>query len=187
MSAKKTYLNQELIRKTRSKAKFQMIFGISLLCFHSLGFLCVYEGTLPKMYIPLTVTLLVPFIYLIWCAAIHYSFISKAEAYDKIFIKDKDGIITASEMGNVLNKEYFDIFVELEKIFRRGYFVNCTLQQGRNPSVIINNAQVGDPKGVGFMQMICPKCGASTRIRANSRGKCEYCGSTISAPRITSK
>ena len=54
------------------------------------------------------------------------------------------GIITATELGKVMNIEYFDIFVELEKIFRRGYFINCTLQQGRNPSVIINNAQVGE-------------------------------------------
>ncbi|SNU09949.1 hypothetical protein SAMN06297422_1403 [Lachnospiraceae bacterium] len=187
MSEKKSYLNYVIIRKTRAKAKVQMIVGVSMLAFYAVGLLGVIQGQIERYQTALIIALMVPAFYLVWCACNHYGFIAKAERYDKIFCKDKNGIITAHEMAEEMNMKYFDMFVELEKIFRRGYFVNCTLQQGRNPSVIINNAQVGDAKGVGFMQMVCPKCGASTRIRANSRGNCEYCGSIIQAPRTQKK
>lgn len=184
MGVLKSYLNNDIVRKNRLKAKTQMIIGVSMVAFYSIGYLCVFDGDLPQSYFALITALMMPAFYLIYCARNHYRYISKAEKYDKIFCKDKDGIITAHEMAEEMNMKYFDIFVELDKIFRKGYFVNCNLQLGRNPSVIINNAQVGDAKGTGFMQMVCPKCGASTRIRANSRGNCEYCGSVIQAPRV---
>ena len=183
MSVIKSYLNENIIWKNKAKAKVQMIIGATMIFFYSCGFLGIHEDNLPQYYIALIISLMMPAFYLIYCACIHFGNISRAQRYNEIFRNDKNGIITAHEMAEVMNMKYYDIFVELDKLFRRGYFVNCTLQLGRNPSVIINNAQVGDEKGTGFLQVICPKCGASTRIRANSRGNCEYCGSLIQAPR----
>jgi ribosomal protein S27AE len=184
MKVRTSYLNQKIISKNQVKAKAQMIIGVVMNLFYCCGVYAVIDGSAPKFYFALYIALMVPGFYLIWCSVQNKKWIKKAIKYDEIFAQDKDGVITAREMGDKLGMKYFDLFIELEKIFRRGYFMNCTLQQGRNPGVIINNAQVGDEKGLGFLQMVCPKCGASTRIRANSRGKCEYCGSIIQAPKV---
>ena len=93
MGVMRSYLNQDIVRKTRSKAKAQMIIGISMVAFYSIGYLCVFEGELPQSYYALITALMMPAFYLIYCAYNHYSYISKAERYDKIFCKDKDGII----------------------------------------------------------------------------------------------
>lgn len=187
MSVIRSYLNEEVIKKNRSKAKKQMIWGVTAIAFYSAAFSGVKDGSLEGYYIALIIVLLLPHFYLVWCARRNYNMNSLAQKYNKIFTSDRNGIITASEMEQTIGKKYFDIFIELEMLFRNGYFVNCTLQQGRNPSVIINNAQAGDQKGIGFMQMVCPKCGGYTRIRANSAGQCEFCGSDIRAPRMESK
>ncbi|MBR6404538.1 MAG: hypothetical protein IKS48_14255 [Eubacterium sp.] len=180
MDQTRTYLNQNLITKNKKKSSLQFKIGIGMLIFYSFDFIAIYEGSLDKYYIPLVIALMMPAFYLIWCSRKNSAEISEATKYDEVFCKDKNGIVTAHEMAEALDKKYFDIFVELERLFRCGYFVNCTLQQGRNPSVIMYAAQMNDGKSVGFMQVVCKKCGASTRIRANSRGKCEYCGSIIS-------
>ena len=180
MKQTRTYLNHDLITKNKKKASLQFKFGIGMLIFYSFDFWAIHDGELEKYYIPLVIALMMPAFYLIWCSRKNSSEIALAEKYDTAFCKDKNGYVTAFEMAQVLDKKYFDIFVELERLFRCGYFVNCTLQQGRNPCVIIYEAQMNDGQSVGFMQVICKKCGASNRIRANSRGKCEYCGSVIS-------
>ena len=184
MKANTTYLNRKIISKIGIKANVQLIIGICMNFFYSCGVLAVFDGKAPTYFIALYIALMVPGFYLIWCGIMNKKMTGRAMKYDAVFAQDKNGVVTASEMGEQLGMKYFDIFIELEKLFRKGYFINCTLQQGRNPSVIINNAQIGDLKAAGFMQMVCPKCGASTRIRANSRGKCEYCGSVIQAPNI---
>ena len=59
---------------------------------------------------------------------------------------------------------------------------NCdTVIKARKYSRIFAEDQNGI---ITAMQMVCPRCGASTRIRANSAGNCEYCGSQIQAPRM---
>ena len=188
MSVIRSYLDTTKIFYTRKKAKAQMIIGVVITAFYSFGFF-VNENDIDEAVMSLAtlkatlVPLMVPGIYLIWCALQNYKMAKLAEEYDKVIASDKNGIVTATEIEKATGKKFFDIMVELNKLFGKGFFTNCVLQQGRNPGIIVNTAQVGDDKGVGFMQMTCPKCGGYTRVRAGGMGECEFCGSKIKAPK----
>ena len=188
MSVIRSYVNKSLIYSTRKKAKAQMIIGVVMTVFY-LMILLANENDVDEEVISLTamkvsvIALVVPTLYLVWCALQNYKMAKLAEEYDKVIAGDKNGIVTATELEKATGKKFFDIMVELNKLFGKGFFTNCVLQQGRNPGIIVNTAQVGDDKGVGFMQMTCPKCGGYTRVRAGGTGECEFCDSKIKAPK----
>ncbi len=101
-----------------------------------------------------------------------------ARRYETIFASDRDGVVTLEELATQTGKNGKKVFAELEKLFRKGYFRGCTLQRGGEPCVIIKDAMEGE-SGVGFASVTCRNCGAVTRIRAGSRGKCNFCGAPI--------
>ena len=180
----RSYINPKVSGRIQVKGYAQIVIGCLMNAFYFMDFVAIATGRLATNFIAPVIALMVPGFYLLWCGSRNCDTVIKARKYSRIFAEDQNGIITAMELEKSINKRYFDIFIELEKLFRKGIFINCTLQQGKNPRVIINNAQVGDQGAAGFMQMVCPRCGASTRIRANSAGNCEYCGSQIQAPRM---
>lgn len=110
--------------------------------------------------------------------------IGAARRYETIFSADRDGVVALGELVGQMGKSEMKIFMELEKLFRAGYFVNCTLQRGGAPCVLIVDAMVGET-GVGFVTVACINCGGQSRIRAGSRGACQYCGAPIAAPNDT--
>lgn len=85
----------------------------------------------------------------------------------------------AEELSNQLQKPSFKIFEELELLFRKGFFQNCSLQQGGSPCVKIDNAIIDDKAGKGFVEVKCKNCGGTSRIRADSSSPCSFCGAPL--------
>lgn len=65
-----------------------------------------------------------------------------------------------------------------ETIFGKGFFQNCSLQQGGSPCVKIDNAIIDDKAGKGFVEVKCKNCGGTSRIRADS-SPCSFCGAPL--------
>lgn len=123
----------------------------------------------------LSVILLIPSAIPIFVSRKKFREIASARRYETIFGSDTDGIITAYELSIQLRRPDAKIFSELERLFAKGYFQNCSLQKGENPCVKIDNALGGGTIGTGFVEIKCPSCGAPNRIREGSHGKCSYC------------
>lgn len=66
-----------------------------------------------------------------------------------------------------------------ETIFRKGFFQNCSLQQGGSPCVKIDNAIIDDKAGKGFVEVKCKNCGGTSRIRADSSSPCSFCDAPL--------
>ena len=105
--------------------------------------------------------------------------IASARRYETIFGSDTDGIITADELSTQLKRPSSKIFAELKDLFTKGYFQNCSLENGESPCVKIDNAIGNEVLGTGFVEVTCKNCGATNRIRADSHGKCSYCGNPL--------
>ena len=80
--------------------------------------------------------------------------------------------------GKHHRKPPFKILSELEKLFEKGVFCDCTLQKQGMPCVILSGRENSK---TSFVYIVCEKCNGTTRIRAGSSGKCEYCGNAISS------
>ena len=71
-----------------------------------------------------------------------------------------------------MGKATAQILSELERLVEKGYLCNCSLQKTGQPCVLLSD-------GSGFVNVVCDICGGTTRIRAGSSGKCEYCGKAL--------
>ena len=103
---------------------------------------------------------------------------ARAYRYNSIFMCDVDGTVTINELANQSGKPPFKVISELEKLFEKGVFCECTLQKQGSPCVILSGREGSK---TGFVNIVCEKCNGTTRIRAGSSGKCEYCGNAISS------
>lgn len=103
---------------------------------------------------------------------------ARAYRYNSIFMCDVDGTVTINELANQSGKPPFKVISELEKLFEKGVFCDCTLQKQGSPCVILSGREGSK---TGFVNIVCEKCNGTTRIRAGSSGKCEYCGNAISS------
>lgn len=176
----RTYLVIKKINQIEHKAKLQSIWGIVLIALFGYG---IYGGITDQGEglrdgIPVYVILIAVGALLLYLGYLNYGKVGLARRYDMIMSNDKNGIVTLNEISLQIAKNDAVILKELEKLFREGFFTNCTLQSTGSPCIIINDAMVGETN-IGFTAMICPSCGAATRIRAGSRGQCEICGAPI--------
>lgn len=103
-----------------------------------------------------------------------------AKRYNSIFECDRDGTVTLSELTKQTGKPSGVMLSEIELLLSKGFLCGCTLQKKCNPCVILADG-IADMEGAAFVNALCPVCGATTRIRSGSSGKCEYCGSPIGA------
>ena len=104
-----------------------------------------------------------------------------AYRYNSIFMCDADGMVTIDELAKQSGKPPFKVLSELEKLFGKGVFCDCTLQKQGMPCVILSGREGSK---TSFVNIVCEKCNGTTRIRAGSSGKCEYCGNAISSRNI---
>ena len=107
-----------------------------------------------------------------------------AYRYNSIFMCDADGMVTIDELAKQSGKPPFKVLSELEKLFGKGVFCDCTLQKQGMPCVILSGREGSK---TSFVNIVCEKCSGTTRIRAGSSGKCEYCGNAISSWNIGGK
>ncbi len=103
--------------------------------------------------------------------------------YSLIFDADRDGFVHLEELVRHTGRTAPKVIKELEFLFKEGAFQNCTLSSGGGqPGVILTDASIGgETRMAGFVNVKCSSCGGTSRIRANTVGVCEYCGSPIRA------
>ena len=101
-----------------------------------------------------------------------------ANRFDSVFSCDRDGFVTLGELMKQTGKGEQETMKMLETLFQKGYFERCTLQRVGRPGVELTDAADNDG-GLGFVTVACESCGGTSRIRAGTYGKCEYCGAPI--------
>ena len=98
-----------------------------------------------------------------------------ARRYDAAFSADPDGHLSLEKLTALSGKSGEQISAELERLFRKAYFMGCMLQ--RKPLAVILTGTQKDRER--YVTVTCPHCGGPTRLRVGHSGKCEYCGSAI--------
>lgn len=180
------YLDENLITKTEKTIKVQLILG-GFMVFGSLGVILdsvfnlgITEEKVALKLLPIYVVILLAFAYVLFRGIQNSMLVSAARTYSKIFLEDKDGIVTQEELCNGRHKESYAVKKELETLFKRLFLIKCSLSSdGNRFSVVLQNANVTENRGFDFIVVKCESCGASSRVRQGSSGRCDYCGSAI--------
>ncbi|MBO4910093.1 MAG: hypothetical protein J5476_12520 [Lachnospiraceae bacterium] len=175
---KVSYVNEPIVISNYKKAKAQKIIGGILTGFFAFGVCAVIAGQIEVKHLPLYIVCLLPSAYLLWCGIRTGGLVSRVQKYNEVIAKDRDGIVTPEELGKAVGKPPIKAIEEVDKMFRKGYFHNCSLQNGRNPGVVIDEALDGE-KGIGFVDAVCKNCGATAHVRAGGRIKCPSCGGIV--------
>ena len=175
-----------IFESQRKKSKGFIIAGSVIAGLYSFG--TIYSLVVPMPttsknfeyddFAPIFAAMIIPGLVLLCIGLVMSRKVNAALRYETILNGDKNGIVEIRELTGQTGKSQEEVFKELEKLFRKGYFQNCTLQLEGSPAIIINDAMVGET-GAGFAEVRCPKCGGTTRIRAGSRGQCSFCHSPI--------
>lgn len=180
-STESGYLSKKTIGKAKIKRQILLIVGGILTVFFILSAMMAIAGVDESIRDSLMIylVLLVPSVIILYCGIKLGTILGKANQYNAIFKCDQDGIITMTELTKQTGKASDQILLEVEDLLKRGYLCNCSLQVKGQPCVILSDGVItGD--NAGFVRVICPKCGGTTKLRAGSSGICEYCGSSIS-------
>lgn len=116
---------------------------------------------------------------LLWYkGAVGKRWIDRANRYNSSFMCSNDGIVTVSDLTKQMGKEASVVIAEVDRLLEKGYLRGCTLQKGSQPCVVLSDSSSADC-GKSFVVVQCDACGGSTRLRAGSVGKCEYCGRSL--------
>ena len=122
--------------------------------------------------------MLIPSVLLVLCGIKNARRAGIARRYDLIFMCDYDGTVTIEELARQTGKPSFKVLSELEWLFRKGVFRDCTLQKQGMPCVILTGRENSK---TGFVNIVCKKCNGTTRLRIGTSGRCDYCGTAISS------
>ena len=174
-----TYISNDVLGRLSFKKNIQVVVGGFFTTFFVLGIIgglmkddqVFWDGLISGIII------LLPFVLLFLSGIRNSRKIGLARRYNLIFMCDGDGTVTVHELANQIGKPSVKVLSQLEWLFRKGVFCDCTLQQGGEPCVILSG-RTGSK--TSFVNVVCEKCNGTTRLRAGTFGKCEYCGSAIS-------
>lgn len=175
-----TYISNDVLGRLSFKKNIQVVVGGFFTTFFVLGIIgglmkddqVFWDGLISGIII------LLPFVLLFLSGIRNSRKIGLARRYNLIFMCDGDGTVTVHELANQIGKPSVKVLSQLEWLFRKGVFCDCTLQQGGEPCVILSG-RTGSK--TSFVNVVCEKCNGTTRLRAGTFGKCEYCGSAISS------
>lgn len=178
-----TYISNDVLGRLSFKKNIQVVVGGFFTTFFVLGIIgglmkddqVFWDGLISGIII------LLPFVLLFLSGIRNSRKIGLARRYNLIFMCDGDGTVTVHELANQIGKPSVKVLSQLEWLFRKGVFCDCTLQQGGEPCVILSG-RTGSK--TSFVNVLCEKCNGTTRLRAGTFGKCEYCGSAISSRNI---
>lgn len=178
-----TYISNVVLGRLSFKKNIQVVVGGFFTTFFVLGIIgglmkddqVFWDGLISGIII------LLPFVLLFLSGIRNSRKIGLARRYNLIFMCDGDGTVTVHELANQIGKPSVKVLSQLEWLFRKGVFCDCTLQQGGEPCVILSG-RTGSK--TSFVNVVCEKCNGTTRLRAGTFGKCEYCGSAISSRNI---
>lgn len=175
-----TYISKIAIARLTIKKHIQIIIGgffTAVFLFGIISGVTGYNENLRDNLIT-NVVMIVPSALLLLNGIKNGRVAARAYRYNSIFMCDVDGTVTINELANQSGKPPFKVISELEKLFEKGVFCECTLQKQGLPCVILSGREGSK---TGFVNIVCEKCNGTTRIRAGSSGKCEYCGNAISS------
>lgn len=178
-----TYISNIVVGKLSVKKNIQMIIG----GFWTVFFLyAIIEGLLGNNEIlrdgiVSSITLCILFLLLFLAGVRNSKKLGLVRRYNSIFMCDSNGTVTIDELSRQTGKEPVKILSELEWLFQHGVFCDCTLQKAGMPCVILSGK---DGSKTSFVNVVCEKCNGTTRLRAGTSGKCDYCGSAISSRKI---
>lgn len=176
----RTYISKIAIARLTIKKHIQIIIGgffTAVFLFGIISGVTGYNENLRDNLIT-NVVMIVPSALLLLNGIKNGRMAARAYRYNSIFMCDVDGTVTINELVNQSGKPPFKVISELEKLFEKGVFCECTLQKQGSPCVILSGREGSK---TGFVNIVCEKCNGTTRIRAGSSGKCEYCGNAISS------
>lgn len=174
-----TYISKIAIARLTLKKHIQMIIGGFFTAVFLFGIISGVTGYNEKLRDNLitNIVMLVPSALLLINGIKNGRMAGRAYRYNSIFMCDIDGTVTIEELARQAGKMPFKVLSELEKLFEKGVFRDCTLQKQGLPCVILSGRENSK---TSFVNVVCEKCNGTTRIRAGSSGKCEYCGNAIS-------
>ena len=179
------YLSLAAVSAQERKKKRLLITGAILTVFFAYGIIAgiMNQSEGLRKGIPLYIICLIPSVLVLLAGFNVGRRIDMAKRFETIFANDRDGVVTFDELARQTAMSETKVFSQLETLFRKGFFQNCSLQSGGVPCVLLGDAMVGE-SGIGFADVVCQSCGASTRIRAGSRGVCAYCGAPVADTQI---
>ena len=175
-----TYISKIAIARLTLKKHIQMIIGgffTAVFLFGIISGVTGYNENLRDNLIT-NIVMLVPSALLLINGIKNGRMAGSAYRYNSIFMCDIDGTVTIEELARQAGKMPFKVLSELEKLFEKGVFRDCTLQKQGLPCVILSGRENSK---TSFVNVVCEKCNGTTRIRAGTSGKCEYCGNAISS------
>ena len=175
-----TYISKIAIARLTLKKHIQMIIGGFFTAVFLFGIISGVTGYNEKLRDNLitNIVMLVPSALLLINGIKNGRMAGRAYRYNSIFMCDIDGTVTIEELARQAGKMPFKVLSELEKLFEKGVFRDCTLQKQGLPCVILSGRENSK---TSFVNVACEKCNGTTRIRAGTSGKCEYCGNAISS------
>lgn len=175
-----TYISAAAIAKLTLKKHIQMIIGgffTAVFMFGIISGVTGYNENLRDNLIT-NIVMLVPSALMLINGIKNGIRANLARRYDSIFMCDQDGTVTINELSKQAGKPPYKVISELEWLFGKGVFRDCTLQKQGAPCVLLLGRENSK---TSFVNVVCEKCNGTTRIRNGSSGKCEYCGNVISS------
>lgn len=174
------YLSKKTLVKAGIKKRIMVIGGgiLTVLFATSVLMAILDSGNELRQNLIVYVALLIPSVLLLYKGMKAGALTELANRYNSIFECDRDGVVTISELTKQTGKATSKILSELEHLLEKGYLCNCSLQKTGQPCVLLSDG-TADKDGSGFVNVVCDVCGGTTRLRAGSSGRCEYCGSAL--------
>lgn len=174
------YLSKKTVVKARTRKSIMLISGgiLTVLFATSVLMAIMDYGNELRQNLIVYVALLIPSVLLLYKGMKAGVLAELANRYNSIFECDRDGVVTISELTKQTGKATSKILSELERLLEKGYLCNCSLQKNGQPCVLLSDGTAAG-NGAGFVNVVCDICGGTTRLRAGSSGRCEYCGSAL--------
>ena len=126
-----TYISKIAIARLTLKKHIQMIIGGFFTAVFLFGIISGVTGYNEKLRDNLitNIVMLVPSALLLINGIKNGRMAARAYRYNSIFMCDIDGTVTINELAKQSGKPPFKVLSELEKLFEKGVFRDCTLQK----------------------------------------------------------
>lgn len=178
--ARSSYLATGTMAAGVIKKWLLLLVGGFFTAFFGLGLLLIItdSGYLDEDDLGVCLGVLIPSVLLLVLGIRQARRLDLARRYDSALRALRSGTVPLSSLAEQTGKSEGQVLQELELLFHKGYFPDCSLRQGRDAAVQLPG---GEPEHRSFVSVKCPNCGAPNSLPAHSRGRCEYCGSSLAA------
>ncbi len=114
----------------------------------------------------------------LWRGLLAAKVVALGPKYEAIFQMDRDGFVSLQELTRQTGREPQKVLKELNLLFDRSCFTNCSYQRLENPGVFLGDAVLEDT-AAGYVTVTCTACGATNRLKAGVTGACQVCGAPV--------